>query len=223
MNLKYVLCLLLLLTGCLQTRSEIAESDEKKVQQNQITSMQQKKADDEIRFQEFEASLRQTNGRVEALEHRANLDLENKQRESSGGAQTQKQMIDQMKVFEETIARLEARVAELESRKSTTAVVGGAVKPNAGNATKDSEPSSYMEAEQLLNQKEWKRAILSYQAYREENPKGKKFADATYKIGACFQELGKKSEAKAFFDEVIEKFPKSEAARKATFRLKNLK
>jgi TolA-binding protein len=43
---------------------------------------------------------------------------------------------------------------------------------------------------------------------------------ATYKIGVCFQELGMIEEAKAFYDEVIAKYPKSNEAAKATSRLK---
>jgi TolA-binding protein len=221
MKFRYVLLMTVFLSGCfLKTRSEISESDDKRTQQQQVTAMQTQKAEEESRVQDLEASLRQMNGRIEALEHRMNMDFENKQRENVGSSQTQKQMIDQMKVFEDTIARLESRVVELESRKSAPVAAGGKAESVLPKST---DSPSYMEAEQLLGQKEWKRAILSYQKYREDNPKGKRFADATYKIGACFQELGKKEEAKAFFEEVIEKFPKSETARKATFRLKNLK
>jgi TolA-binding protein len=39
----------------------------------------------------------------------------------------------------------------------------------------------------------------------------------------AFHELGKKDEAKAFYEEVVKDFPKSNAARKAQFRLKSLK
>ncbi len=218
MNLKYILIAPFLLTGCLMTRSEIADTTDRRENQTQITSMQQQKASEEVRFQDYDASLRQINGRLEALEHRMNLNLESKQQEKSIDTQTQKQLIDQMKVFEETIAKLEARLAEMESNAPSIPTVSGKTPTGKANET-----SYYMEAEQLFAQKEWRRAILSYQKYRDENPKGKKFADATYKIGNCFQELGKKSEAKSFYDEVVEKFPKSDSARKATFRLKNLK
>ena len=54
------------------------------------------------------------------------------------------------------------------------------------------------------------------------NPKGKRYADATYKIGMSFQELKLKDDAKAFYQEVIQKFPKSSEAKKAEVRLKKL-
>ncbi|MEZ4872462.1 MAG: tetratricopeptide repeat protein [Bdellovibrionales bacterium] len=46
--------------------------------------------------------------------------------------------------------------------------------------------------------------------------------EATLKIGECFQELGMASEAKVFFDEVIEKSPDSKEAKKARIRLQAL-
>lgn len=70
--------------------------------------------------------------------------------------------------------------------------------------------------------KDWKGAVVIYQKYRDKYPKGKKFVEATYKIGICFKELKLKSEAKTFFDEVIEKFPSSPEAKKAKSQLKSL-
>ena len=48
-------------------------------------------------------------------------------------------------------------------------------------------------------------------------------AELNYKIGVCFQEMGMKSEAKAFFEEVVEGYPKSRTAEKSKYRLKNIK
>lgn len=205
-------------TACLKTRSEISDVEEKK-QAQQITAIQQQRADQESRVNDIEATLRQINGRLEAIEHRLNLDYENKQKELSSSAAIQKQMIDQMKLFEENLNRIEARLSEVESRPSAVA----APPVNKGTSNKDSNHPSYMEAENFFNSKEWKKAAFSYEKYRSENPKGKNFADATYKIGVCFQEMGKNAEAKVFFDEVLEKFPKSATARKAQYRIKNLK
>ena len=70
------------------------------------------------------------------------------------------------------------------------------------------------------NSKKWKDAIVVFSKYRDQFPKGKKYADATYKIGVCFQELGMKEEAKPFLEEVVAKFPGTSEAKKASFRLK---
>jgi TolA-binding protein len=81
----------------------------------------------------------------------------------------------------------------------------------------------YALAEEKFDQKNWKEAILEYEKYRKANPKGKQFSTATYKIGVAFQELGLNDEAKAFYEEVISKFPKTKDADRASTRMKNLK
>lgn len=218
--MKRFLILSLLLTGCLKTRSEIAETTDRPRGQ-QATPAQQQRAEQESKLGDLEATTRQMYGRIEAIEHRLNMDFESRQKEGLNKDLTQKQMIEQMKIFEQSLGRIEQRLTEIETKKSSSGVAaGGAI--NTAKA-REREPSTWDEAEQLFNQKDWKKAILSYQQYRDKNPKGKRLAEATYKMGVSFQELGKKDEAKAFFDEVIEKFPKSSVARKAQYRLKSIK
>ena len=88
---------------------------------------------------------------------------------------------------------------------------------------KQTKKDTYDIAKEFFEKKDWKQAILNFQKYRDDNPKGVKLADATYKIGVSFQELGMKDEAKTFYDEVQVKYPKSEEARRAKIRLKGLK
>lgn len=221
--MKKWLVLCLLVTGCFKTRSEVAEQEDRQKFQSQVSQQQQMKAEGESKQQEMEANMRQMYGRIESIEHRLNMDLENRQKESSGKEMTQKQIIEQMKMFEASLARIDQRLADIEARKSAPAAAIVATGADKSVKSKETEPSSWTDAEQLFNDKEWKKAILAYQKYRDENPKGKNFAEGTYKIGSSFQELGKKEEAKAFYEEVIEKFPKSSVARKATYRLKTLK
>ena len=71
--------------------------------------------------------------------------------------------------------------------------------------------------------KKFKDAILAYQKYRDGNPKGRHYGEATFKMGVCFQEMGLKDEAKVFYEEVISKFPGSKDAKKAAVRAKQLK
>ena len=90
-------------------------------------------------------------------------------------------------------------------------------------AAADAKKSAYEVGQDFFDQKDWKKAILNFQKYRDESPRGKKVSDATYKMGVSFQELGMKDEAKTFFDELISKYPSSNEAKKAKIRLKALK
>jgi TolA-binding protein len=220
--MKKLLMLSLILTGCFQTRSEIAEKEDRQKLQQQVSQTQTSKAEQESKLQDLEATMRQMNGRLELIEHRMNNDLESRQKETAGKEMTQKQIVDQMKVFQEELTRLDQKMNEIDSRKSSGGVAAAGGR-NVKEKEKETDPESWVEAEQRFTQKDWKKAILSYQKYRDENGKGKNFAEATYKIGVSFQELGKRDEAKAFYEEVLEKFPKSKTASKAQYRLKTLK
>jgi TolA-binding protein len=89
--------------------------------------------------------------------------------------------------------------------------------------SKDKDKNLFDSALSNFEDKKWKEAILSFEQYREKNPKGKHAAEAAYKTGVCFQELGMIEEAKVFYQDVLAKFPQSDMAKKAQSRLKALK
>ena len=64
------------------------------------------------------------------------------------------------------------------------------------------------QTEQKQKEKSLKQAILAYQTVIE-NPKSAKADGALYKVGLAFEQLGFKDEAATFFDELINKHPKS--------------
>ena len=229
--------LVVFVSGCanLRTRKDMREGDGELEKQ---TSVQRR---DETRSKSAPAAkppppapkeddlndqMRQLNGRVDSAENQVtqlNAAVVNEKESVTSMAKA----IDQKFLnYEEAIKKLEAQVVTLNEQvdslqrpgssggSSTGAAGGGAVKNKA---------ASYAEAEEQFAAKKWKEAIVNYQKYRDENPKGKMYADATYKIGMCFQELKLKDEAKVFFDEVIAKYPGSKEAKKATFRSKQLK
>ena len=80
---------------------------------------------------------------------------------------------------------------------------------------KQSATAVFNKAEQLFQQEKWKLAIIQYEKYRAQNKKGKMYKESTLKIGMCFQKLEMQKEAKVFFREVVESFPKSESAKVA--------
>lgn len=83
--------------------------------------------------------------------------------------------------------------------------------------------NSYEAAEHYLNEQDWKKAIINFQKYTEESPRGKHVADAKYKIGVCFQELGMKEEAMAFYEEVVANYGDTVAGKKSKTRLRSFK
>ncbi|MES2768565.1 MAG: tetratricopeptide repeat protein [Bdellovibrionota bacterium] len=214
--------LILQAVGCvgLRTREEVNEMETSKQAQGQVSQLQKQKAEADNKVMVLQDELRQLNGRLDMLE-RKSVD-----QGAAGNGPSNTDVIEQMKIFEQQNASMRTKIEELEGKlanaqKAQTTAAVAAVEKSTPSKEKDKD--SYDSAEDLFSKKEWKSAILSYQAYRDANPKGKNYSDATYKIGVSFQELKMKDEAKVFFEEVLQKFPKSPAARKAKFRLGQLK
>jgi TolA-binding protein len=169
---------------------------------------------------DYDEQMRQLNGRVDTVENQMQQQSTHFQAEKESVTKMAQAIDQKFAAYEEEIKKLEAQVAAL------TALVNAqdAKSSSASQGTEASKSKNgYEEGEELFSTKKWRQAIVSYQKYRDNNPKGKQYADATYKIGLCFQELKMKDEAKAFFDEVTSKFPGSKEAKKAAFRSKQLK
>ncbi len=171
------------------------------------------------RFEEIDEQMRTLNGRVDALENRVNQADAVSASEKQSVTTMAKAIDDKFVVYEEELKKLGLQIQALNEKVAQIkAPVAASVQSGSAKSR-----SAYDEGEELFNKKSWKEAIVEYSKYREANPKGKMYADATYKIGVCFQELKLKDEAKAFFDEVIAKSPNSKEAKKAAFRMKSLK
>jgi TolA-binding protein len=216
----------LLLTGCLQTRNDVRNSEQRQVMQEQVTTMQRANADTSGRFSDIEEQLRNLNGRVDVVENKQDnnsvgKDLKSAQEQNVNLSKKVDILQESVTKLENMVFQLNAQVNALNAARSSEAAAVAAAQ--ADKAAKQARKDGYEIGQESFSKKEWKQAILSYQKYRDESPKGPHFADATYKIGVSFQELGMKEESKTFFDEVVTKFPKSEEARRAKIRLKGLK
>jgi len=95
--------------------------------------------------------------------------------------------------------------AEFQAFKAN--VVIQASSPSVERNNHQLHKESYELAQDLFIKKDWKQAILQFEKYREEKPKGPHFSDATYKIGVSFQELGMDSESKVFLKKLLANFP----------------
>ena len=206
--------IVVILSGCLVTRQQVRESGKKP------TPEQQERTSAQMRYQELEEQMRFLNGKVETLENGLNNLTVERSSSLDKEDREKKNLQERLKIYEETLEKMESQYLLLaqkvealkEQRASETVATSSGAKK-----------TSFQAAEDEFNKKNWKQAIVAYEKYRELNPGGKSYAEATYKIGVSFQELGMKMEAKVFFSEVVEKFPKSEFAKKSNFRMKSAK
>ena len=61
----------------------------------------------------------------------------------------------------------------------------------------------------LFEKESYESAISEFQKYRDNNPKGKHYPEATFYIGQSFKNLKMPSEAEVFFKEIVKSYPKS--------------
>lgn len=176
------------------------------------------------KLEERDEQLRALYGRVEEAENRADVMNQEMSKLDESRRLEKEQYETKIKIYEEAVKKLESEIAALktapvEEEKATEKVTEKTSKKNGADARSRED---FYRGEDAFKQKKWKDAIVHYQKYREDYPKGKLYPDATYKIGICFTELGLKDESKAFFEEVKSKFPKSSLAKKASEKLKSL-
>ena len=208
-----------LVSGCLMTRSELREQEQKQVLQEQVTTLQQTRAQEQVRQQEYDEQIRSMNGRIDQVEHKLNALQETLNQIQTGMVHGRQEGDQKFKAVEEALLKLDGQTTAL------TQELEGLKKPKvpAKSETSGSGKSTMQEADEAFEAKDWKGAIVLYQKYRDRNPKGKKYAEATVRIGQCFKELGMKAEAKSFFEEVVDHHPSSAEAKKAKSFLKGLK
>lgn len=205
------------LTACesLVTREGVRDNEQRREMTNQVTTLQRSNADVNNRFADVEGELRELNGKIEVSDNRATQLAQTHDRNKKQTEEAVNELNKKVQVLQEEMARMQDQIATLAAAQTT-----------AHRAESDSprvEKGLFEQAEELFGQKEWKRAILIYQKFRESKPTEKRVPEAIYKIGVSFQEVGMKDEARTFFEEAVAKYPKSDAAKKSRVRLARLK
>lgn len=230
----YTSILLMILSLCLvscfglQTRRDMSPITPKMMGDSPTPSPKaQARAD--LDKQAMEEKLRQLLGRIEELEHEKSL-AHGQDRQKLNESENKIQSLEsRIKILEQSLIEQDTKIKDYELQlaqgaqqaAASAALVESNEKPQAKSNNK--EQGLLARAEQSFEQKDYKKAILEYNEYRDSNPKSKKLSLATYRIAVSFHELGMKEEAKAFYQELLDKYPKSAEASKAKFRLKQLK
>lgn len=214
---KYLVLPALLLTSCnLMTRQEMQKQDEQK---QIISTIQKTKADTELKYSDIQNDIRVVAGRVDALDHAVQTNQQASKQDVEALRKLLEAQNEKIKLIQEHIDATEMRL---------TAAIN-AIKPGATTDTplpapsKVKEVNALEEANNLLEAKEFKKAIVKFQHYIDKNPKNKNVAEATYKIGLCFTELGLKKDAKEFYKDVIDNYPSTSWAKKAKYRISQIK
>lgn len=85
---------------------------------------------------------------------------------------------------------------------------------------KSTEEALYLRAESYYAKEQYKKAILDFSSLQEKFPKSKYLPKSLLKIGMSFDALGMKSDAKPFYQEILDKHAKAPEAKSARAKLK---
>jgi tol-pal system protein YbgF len=72
----------------------------------------------------------------------------------------------------------------------------------------------YWLGEAYLSQRDYRRAVEQFESAITHDARHEKEPDALFELGTCHQKLGNPQRAHAYFDTLIHKFPRSDAARR---------
>ena len=216
---------LLGLSGCLMTRDDIQEEEQKKVVQQQVSNLQRGNADAQSRYSELTEEIRDLNGKNEILENKFQQLEKERSKSSADSSQQLTETNKKVAALQEELQKLQNQVGFVnqEMLKMSQAQAAAASAPQATSekpSKGDKKTDYYKLGEENFAKKDWRNAVLQYENYRKHSPKGKSFPSATFKIGLCFRELGMKDDAKTFFEEVVSSFPESSLAKQAKDQLK---
>ena len=169
-------------------------------------------------MEEMRASLAKMSGQIEELEQEKKI---------KDAAQSEEQKKLQTKVDD-----LEKKLKEKEALEAGPAIPEGKTSLEAGkdayfsnrfdlaiqyfdaflkttDSGKEAEEATFLRAESNFKQKEYKKAIVDYSKFPEKYPKSNYHPKALLKIAECFEGLAMKEDAKAFYSDLFEKFPKT--------------
>ena len=144
-------------------------------------------------------------------ELRGQIELKDKEREQQI-AQIEQNLVS-------FIQALDLRVTALTENMPNKAQPSSATQKTSKSKTA-AQNTLLARANKFFQENKWKQAIINYEKYRTKyrkkgQKKGVSYRKATLNIGICFQKLNMEKEAKVFFRELVNDFPKSLEAKKA--------
>ncbi len=176
---------------------------------------------------ELRAELAKANGRVEELQHEQEL--------------KEKTTSEDLKKAQERIAALEKQLKELTPE--TVSVPEGKAPFDAGKDSflagkydeaivflsqflssneigKQVEEATYLRGEANFKKLQYNKAILDYSKFPEKFQKSSFHPKALLRIAESFESTGRKDDAKVFYSDLVEKFPRTAEGKIAKKKLK---
>ncbi len=186
---------------------------------------------------EIKGELTRINGRVEELERNAQSASQTGQSSKDDFKklesrileleQAQANMLEAIKKMQETHAAANADPMEaLEagrknfSGKNYDAAIDQLSNYLKAPKGKHSEEATYLRGESYFQLKQYKKSIVDFSKFPEQYTRSKLMPQALLRIAQSFDALGMKEDASGFYQELVEKYPKSTEAKKVRTKVR---
>lgn len=214
-----------LLTGCLKTRSQLKGDTGGNMRTDASGTYvagkmgQQQRAQIDSRFFEIDRDFRELYGKIELLDKK--IEDSKNQTATTSSMPAAAASDDKVKALEKRISTLEEAMLSLDKKITE---LSKKKDPNSASIRTPLQKAKgpYGRGEILFEQGKFEEAIASYDEYRRKFPKGRRYAQATLKMGIAFQKLKMNNDAKAFYHEVIQRYPNTRVSVRAEANLKKL-
>lgn len=234
------LSLALTCTACLKTRAQIredggaAESAAPTESGNAVPAqIQDVQPQGQYVIDEIKGEMTRLMGRIEDLERSQKqsqdpsraADFKKLETRVNELEQAQSQMLEAIKKLQDTSAApdsaelFERGKNQIESENYEAAVDSFTNYLKVPKA-KHQEEATFLRGEAHFHLKNYKKAIVDYSKFTEKYTKSKHAPVALLKIAQSFEALGMTDDAKGFYQELADKFPKSTEGKKARAKLR---
>jgi TolA-binding protein len=226
-----LLALCLTLVGC-KTKSEVRREQELEKVKQDVREAKMNRADLETVTDELRADLTRLSNNIEEQTELQKGQLDDLKKELLTVG-TRIQALEQRAAAEDTAAKAAAdsrskqtlengkRLYDEEKYDDAVDILKGVIanKPH----TDDARHAQLLVADCYFASHDYASAALEYEKFKKDYPKDSMVPNATYRQAQSFKNLGKKTEAKLFYQELIDRFPKNPLASKAKQEMKHLK
>lgn len=219
------------IVGC-KTKGDLRREQEIENLRGEVTRFRNSQVDEDVSKEEMRAELSRLGALLSQKAQGQDQQIENLRAEVAT-LTTRIQALEQKAVSEEMESvkaapkvsagdGLEAGKAAFEQGKFEAAI--GSLKDLAKSSehSESSKKALYLLAESYFGAKNFASSALEFSEFKKLYPQDPLVPTAVFRQGQAFKNLGKKREAKLFFQEVIDRFPKHALASKAKKELKTL-
>lgn len=239
------------LSACLKTRAQlrsessgdglsdervpISDSSDSMRRPSSAPPVQDVKTHGEYAVEELKDEITRLTGRIEELErHQKNADPEKLQETLKQVDSRLAQLEKSQQAMQESLSEAHQLASSLQDpselmKEAKNLFSDGRYQEAADqltkyekmNKAKNKEEAAFLKGESYFHLKQFKKAIVEYSKFPEKYTKSNFYPEALYKIGLSFDAMGLKDDAKGFYQELVEKFPKSAQAKKVKRKVKS--